>query len=409
MHRALRMSVTSALTLSGLDLRTQRALQLMLKFVQRTGLILAEPGRRYLWTDAYAVCNLLSLEKATSEVEYTELAARLVAAVHVTLGKHRSDDWREGWLSGLSDRGASEHPTWGGLRIGKPKPERRWDEAYDEHAEWERDGQYFHYLTKWMHALDQLARTTRQPRYNRWARELMSITWQAFATEPKAGKPTRLVWKMSIDLTRPLVTSMGQHDALDGYVTCVQLQSTAALLGIEDDGPTLAEERAGFESMLETSNWNTTDALGLGTVLTNAWRVGQLHQLEGAEFEENFLPSLLTSALEGLSQFCQQNTLARPASARLPFRELGLAVGLHALERLRRLRLAAPRHLVPRDELELLEALTPVIAMGSQLDAYWLAPEHRDGTSWSEHRDINEVMLATSLCPGGYLDLTPLT
>lgn len=380
----------------------------MLKFVQRTGLILAEPGRRYLWSDAFAVCNLLSLDKATSEVEYTELAARLVAAVHVTLGKHRSDDWREGWLSGLSERGAAEHPTWGGLRIGKPRPERRWDEPLDEQGEWERDGQYFHYLTKWMHALDQLARATRQPRYNRWARELAAITWSAFAVEPKQGKPTRLVWKMSIDLTRPLVTSMGQHDALDGFVTCVQLQSTAAALGCDDEGPSLAEERAGFEHMLQGAAWSTTDALGLGTLLTDAWRIGQLVQREGAELEEDLLPSVLTAALDGLSQFCQQNTLSRPASARLPFRELGLAVGLHALDRLKRLRHSAPRHVVPRDELQLLEALTPVIAMGSQLDAYWLAPEHRDATSWAEHRDINEVMLATSLCPAGYLDLFPL-
>lgn len=37
-------------------------------------------------------------------------------------------------LSGASD----EHPTTGGLRIGKPNPERASD----------GDGQYFHYLNK---------------------------------------------------------------------------------------------------------------------------------------------------------------------------------------------------------------------------------------------------------------------
>jgi hypothetical protein len=40
------------------------------------------------------------------------------------------------------------HPTRGGLRIGKKLPERRPGEAFQERLEWERDGQYFHYLTK---------------------------------------------------------------------------------------------------------------------------------------------------------------------------------------------------------------------------------------------------------------------
>ena len=30
-------------------------------------------------------------------------------------------------------------------------------------------------------------------------------------------------------------------------------------------------------------------------------------------------------------------------------------------------------------------------------------PEHRRSSSWTGHRDINEVMLATSLAPHGYL------
>jgi hypothetical protein len=53
------------------------------------------------------------------------------------------------------------HPTRGGLRIGKQLPERRPGEPYDPQVEWDRDGQYFHYLTKWMHALDQASSRTR--------------------------------------------------------------------------------------------------------------------------------------------------------------------------------------------------------------------------------------------------------
>lgn len=402
------MPASSALS-SGVDLRTQRALQLMLKFIQRTGLLGDAPGRRYLWTDAFAVSNLLALSQATGEPEYAELSARLVAAVHATLGKHRADDWREGWLSGLSERGATEHPTWGGLRIGKPRPERRWDEPLDEAREHERDGQYFHYLTKWMHALDQVARVTRQGRYNRWARELAAVALASFRADGRDGLPPRLAWKMSIDLTRPLLPSVGQHDALEGLVTMVQLQSTADALGGDDEGPALFGERAGLEAMLQGTAWATADPLGLGAVFTNAWRVAQLEHLEGAELDDELLTSLLNAARDGLARWTLQGGLARPAAARLAFRELGLAIGLHALERLVRLRRSELRPGFSREEQRLIDALAPAVGLGAQLDAFWLNPEHRAAASWPEHLDINEVSLATSLCPAGYLDLVRLT
>jgi hypothetical protein len=34
-----------------------------------------------------------------------------------------------------------------------------------------------------------------------------------------------------------------------------------------------------------------------------------------------------------------------------------------------------------------------------------LVPEHRAGPPWQEHEDINDVMLATSLAPAGYLTI----
>jgi len=39
------------------------------------------------------------------------------------------------------------------------------------------------------------------------------------------------------------------------------------------------------------------------------------------------------------------------------------------------------------------------------IETYWLAPANRQGESWAAHRDINTVMLATSLAPDGYLSL----
>lgn len=90
---------------------------LMWDFAERTGLIGEQPATRYLWTDAFAVCNFLELEQRTSDATYRRLALRLVDQVHHVLGRHRADAPREGWISGLGD-----DPTKGGLRIGACSP-----------------------------------------------------------------------------------------------------------------------------------------------------------------------------------------------------------------------------------------------------------------------------------------------
>jgi hypothetical protein len=103
---------------------------------------------RYLWTDAFAVCNFLELFKQTAEPEYQGCATTLIRQVHWVLGRYRNDDTRSGWISGLDEQAGKRHPTAGGLRIGKPLQERNVGELFDEQREWNRDGQYFHYLTK---------------------------------------------------------------------------------------------------------------------------------------------------------------------------------------------------------------------------------------------------------------------
>src|SRR5512143_3895093 len=189
---------------------TDQAVELMQRFAARTGVSAPSPPERYLWTDAFAVCTFLGLARTTGESRYTDLALRLVDQVHHVLGRHRADDRRTGWISGLDEAQGEAHPTAGGLRIGKPLPERALDEAIDERLEWERDGQYFHYLTRWMHALDQVTRSTGQLLFHRWACELAHAAHRAFTyTAPYGAK--RMYWKVSIDLSRPLVASMGQH------------------------------------------------------------------------------------------------------------------------------------------------------------------------------------------------------
>jgi hypothetical protein len=377
----------------------------MSAFAERTGLTGPTPPRRYLWTDAFAVCNYLGLARATGDERYTDLALELVAQVHRVLGQHHPDDPRSGWISGLGDEAAAAHPTRGGLRIGKPLPERAANEPLDERLEWDRDGQYFHYLTKWMHALDQVSRATGDPRFNLWARELAVAAHRAFVHGPPGRR--RMAWKMSTDLSRPLVDSMGQHDPLDGYTTCVQLASTARRLRGAQSGPSLERAIEDYHALSEAVDLRTADPLGLGGLLTDAFRVVQLAGEEALE-DGALLASLLVAALDGLERYARLGEWHQPASRRLAFRELGLAIGLAASELLDHALLAVSSRPVLASIRHRLESLKVFSPLGQAIEAFWLEPANREAPTWSEHRDINEVMLATRLAPAGYLLLAPI-
>jgi hypothetical protein len=113
--------------------------EIMIEFANVSGLLLAGPSpQRYLWTDAFAVCNFLELYRQTGNEHYKNLALLLVDQVHNTLGRHRADDPRTGWISGLDEQEGKMHPTIGGLRIGKEMKERRPEEPFDETLEWDR-------------------------------------------------------------------------------------------------------------------------------------------------------------------------------------------------------------------------------------------------------------------------------
>ena len=100
-----------------------------------------------------------------------------------------------------------------------------------EESEEDGDGQYFHYLTKWMYALYQMSIITNNNKYNEWAIELAQSIFDKFVDTKKEsvslyGRP-RMYWKMSIDLTKPLVNSEGNLDPIDGYVTYKLIQSAS--------------------------------------------------------------------------------------------------------------------------------------------------------------------------------------
>ncbi|MGB6290242.1 MAG: hypothetical protein WBF36_08960 [Desulfobulbales bacterium] len=380
--------------------------EIMEEFAGRTGLLpeVAAPVRRYLWTDAFAVCNYLALYKQSGREKHLHLALGLVDQVHEILGRHRDDDPRSGWISGLDERTGQLHPIAGGLRIGKKLPERQEWEPFDERLEWERDGQYYHYLTKWMHALCCASRVIDNPIYTAWAAELASRVHSAFCHTGVDGTKG-LYWKMSIDLSRPLVASMGQHDPLDGLITCMEISAHTPGLP-ESDPRTLAAEIMDLTDMCRGVNWTTPDPLGLGGLMTDAWR---LVQLQGANVQlpmPELLQDMLETSVVGLSIFTRDNSMHLPASHRLAFRELGLSIGLQAIPRIEALVSLHPDRYSTQSRLDsLLDALKHYLPLQEQIEQFWLEPANREVPSWKDHADSNMVMLATSLEPEGYLDL----
>ncbi|MBF0496016.1 MAG: hypothetical protein HQK58_05490 [Deltaproteobacteria bacterium] len=386
------------------ELKFSIVAELMSEFARQTGI--ASAGgiqRRYLWTDAFAVCNFLELYRQTNDESYRNLALLLVDQVHRILGRHRADDRRSGWISGLNEQEGEQHPVIGGLRIGKKMNERRPDDPFNEQLEWDRDGQYYHYLTRWMHALNRVTAVTGDPTYNRWAIELAKTAHAKFTHVPRPGGQRRMYWKMSIDLSYPLVASMGHHDPLDGLITYHELQARA--MGEADASLDLRTELADMVAVCQGKDWTTDDLLGLGGLLSDGYRVAQMIAI-GILSQNDLLAALLDASRLGLEARAWANSLQAPADYRLAFRELGLSIGLHALERIRRLIEIKPDNFKGGQRLSRqVEILMQYGSLAKIIEDFWLGPANREVTSFTEHRDINTVMLATSLAPDGYLML----
>ncbi len=379
---------------------------IMLEFAAATGLSeLSHEPRRYLWTDAFAVCNYLQLYSQTGEQSFLRLALTLVDQVHQILGQQRKDSGHSGWLSDLDDEQAQLHPTRGGLRIGKKLNERQVHEPVNETLEWEQDGQYFHYLTKWMHALNRVSQVTDKSIYNQWALELAKVAHAAFTYTPSAGATKRMVWKMSIDLSHPLVDSMGQHDPLDGLITYQQLQATAKQFPETPVELGLKTEIEDMVAMCAGHNWASQDALGIGGLLTDAYKLVQLIGIHALN-ETARLEALLRDIEYSLQVFLTHNQLNLPAEYRLAFRELGLAIGLQTISRMQKQIEQQPEHFSDAKLiLTLMTKLSHFHRIHELIESFWVEPDHQSVKTWQEHADINKVMLATSLAADGYLHL----
>jgi len=241
--------------------------------------------------------------------------------------------------------------------------------------------------------------------YNQWAVELAKTAHARFTYSPRGSRSKRLSWKMSIDLSYPLVTSMGQHDPIDGLITYLQLQATARKLGESSKGNVLTTEIEEMTALCEGMAWTTDDALGIGGLLSDTCRLAQLMSNTTLREEERLL-TLLEDAEVGLEAVVRSRVLEGSAEYRLAFRELGLSIGLHAIANMGRILERHSEQFLNRHDLEAkLSGLQRFVPMMDLIENFWLEPTNQQSHTWTEHRDINRVMLATSLAPDGYLIL----
>jgi len=362
------------------DDSAELAKTLMHEFADQTGLTggNVQEQDRYLWTDAFAVQNFLALASYFDDERYKELARNLIESVHYTLGRFAQNDSRGGWISSLPEKEGQKHPTINGLRIGKSEPERKESEPFDSDKEWDRDGQYFHYHTRWINALLQAAGYLDNREYINHAAEL-SLAGRHFLNQ--AGNRQQLYWKMSIDLSYPQVLSMGAHDPLDGYLTALECKIMAA---DEHDFKGYLEN---LEALCERKNWQTTDPLGLGGLLLNTVRSAELKNHTDLP-ESVSSQKLYNDALNGLNAYERQAGITSSAKYRLAFRECGLSLGLRVIER--------TRGKLTENSLQT-ERIDEYLSHADDIEDFWSQDSNREYSAYRNHQNINNVSLASSL------------
>lgn len=364
--------------------KTETARKLMDDFSRRTGLAGNEGDKtlRYLWTDAFAVQTFFGLANTLNDNSYRKKALILIELVHDNLGRFHPDDDRKGWISGLPEEEGNEHPTAGGLRIGKKLPERQTNEPFNERLEWERDGQYFHYITRWVNALLQAEQETGEKNYGIWAAELLIASGKFIKRE---GGALRMYWKMNVDLSRPLVPSMGAHDPMEGLIAIKSTEEAAPekvpeLVLLERD---LAEICAG-------QGWKTFDPLGIGGLLLNSIRAADLAASEVILPNSVKPEKLWKQSLDSLKGYAD-TFFPQSANQRLAFRECGLTLGVRAAYGMKDLIRIPGFH--P-------EELSKYLPLTEELENFWIDPAAQQSPTWKDHLNINAVSLAASIVAG---------
>lgn len=261
-----------------------------------------------------------------------------------------------------------------------------------------------------MFALNQFSRHKKDQMPKIWALELSSVATDAFCYEDEDGD-NKMYWKMSTDLSYPLVRSMGAQDPVDGYTTLSTLLAPTVSDNIID--AQILEKvqcnRQRFHDMVHLSS--TSDPLEIGGMMLDALRLLECY-CHGVEVDISLIETLLKQAVIGMRMITKRGMFSREANDRLAFRELGLSIGIHALEKMCLVMNSIDdehgiKTLQKKDITDiklLLQAFSKYFHHANDIEQYWCNPNHQHSRSWKHHLDINEVMLATSLCPDNFLN-----
>ncbi|KAK5994756.1 hypothetical protein PT974_03139 [Cladobotryum mycophilum] len=262
-------------------------------------------GGRYLWTDAFGVINFITLFKETGSKKYLILAKKLALTVHDVLGRTRDGSAR---LNGATE----SEPLRGGLRIGKMSADGS-----------DGDGQYHHYLTLWMFALNRLSLATKDPSLNDLAIQLAEAIHPKFVSHLRSGD-IKLVWKVSMDMKTILVPTEGHLDAVTGFSVYKLLQDTAIQQGRQDN--LLQNEIEDYSYMMAKKERLSPsyDPLDLGMGL---W-VCSLSRDE--VWAERFTRVALDKASKLLDE--ESGIPTGRATERLAFREFGACLGISCVD-----------------------------------------------------------------------------
>ena len=176
----------------------------------------------------------------------------------------------------------------------------------------------------------------------------------------------RMYWKMSTDLSRPLVPSMGAHDPLEGVI-CTKSAEEA----VPEKEAKLKMLARRFAILCAGREWDTTDPLGIGGLLLNTLR----------------------AALSSLRTYSKQHVPGASANRRLAFRECELSLGVRSLYGMSE---EIKDHPLKPQELQ------KYLFMADNIENFWSDPVNREASTWRDHLDINAVSLAASLVASNY-------
>jgi hypothetical protein len=116
------------------------------------------------------------------------------------------------------------------------------------------------------------------------------------------------------------------------------------------------------------------------------------------------LSTLLGSAKDGMDAFSLTDTLSHPAEYRLAFRELALAIGLQTIDKMMLMIKQHPGSF-PGQQLLIsqLADFSLHLSLMKKIKMFWLTAINQQSNTWTDHIDINSVMLATTMGPDSYL------